>query len=173
MASEPAEGALLRLFEQLSPGDFSLLELALQRPDDNIDMMTVPNSPNDTLWRELALRGWMTRQETTLPVPDHPPVPQIICRLTPEGRSPVNALFIKFVEQRHAVNMTKLYNSLYPRIVPQIGEAVAGAGGKELDLAFMLGGIVAEALNVFCRPENRMELLKQAQHVAWERLRTK
>ncbi len=109
MASEPEEGALLRLFEQLSLGDLSLLELALHRPDDNVDMMTVPNSANDALWREFALRGWVTRQERALPVPDHPPMPQIICRITPTGRPVINALFAKFVEQRLAANTTKLH----------------------------------------------------------------
>lgn len=174
MTSEQAQSELLRLLGQLSPGDFSMLELGLKHPPRGMEMMTMPESANDVLWREFASLGWMTRRVKDLGPPEQPFVQSVLYEITPAGHEAINALIVELVRRQreaHAVKMTKLYNELYPVIVPQIGHAVRTAGGREIDLSLMLVGIVAETLNSYASPENRRALLDRMYEIARERLR--
>ena len=173
MTSEPAQSELLRLLGQLSPADFSILELGLKEPR-SMEMMTMPGSANDVLWREFASLGWMTRRVKELGPPEQPILESVLYEITPAGRPAINALIAELLARQrdaHSVKMTELYNSLYSRIVPQIGHAVRTAGGREIDLSVMLVGIVAETLNNYARPENRRALLDHMYDIAKERLR--
>ena len=94
MASEPAQDNLLKLLDQLSLGDLSVLELALQQP--GAGLTTMPGSANDNLWREFVALGWMTRQERVL----SPTVSILLYEMTPLGEPPIRQLFTEFVRRR-------------------------------------------------------------------------
>jgi hypothetical protein len=94
MASEPAQDNLLRLFDQLSLGDLSMLELAFQQP--RAGLTTMPGSANDNLWREFVALGWMTRQERVL----SQTVSILLYEMTPLGEPAIRQLFTEFVRRR-------------------------------------------------------------------------
>jgi hypothetical protein len=94
MANEPAQESLLRLFDQLSLGDLSVLELAFQKP--GAGLTTMAGSANDNLWREFAALGWMTREERAL----SQTVSILLYEVTPLGEPPIRQLFAEFMRRR-------------------------------------------------------------------------
>lgn len=94
-------------------------------------------------------------------------------KTTPAGRLAIHALFQHLVRRRDGFSMAlkEPYESLYPKIARQIGEAVASAGGTEHDLVALLGAIVASTLNVHVQQRSRNDCLNLINNFAWSRLR--
>jgi hypothetical protein len=168
MTNAPTFDELVQLVEQLSPGDLSVLELGLREP--SAELLTMPGSANDTLWQQFAMRSWMTRKESSLPT--EPATPTLLYEMTPTGRVMIAELFARLVYRRTGFSeeLKEPYNSLYPTIARQIGEAAVSAGGRESDLVALLGAIVAEALKVYTRKENQEALQRRLWHVVTKRL---
>jgi hypothetical protein len=90
MATPAQTEALLRRMRQMSAGDLSMLEAAVNTPDSN--MATGPGSPNEALWSEMAALGWIVTRDEELDIPGGIRFPMRIYSITPEGRQPIAGL---------------------------------------------------------------------------------
>src|SRR6202011_1668595 len=116
------------LSRAMSAGDLSILQAALEEPDEERPIMvtTIPGSNNDLLWTEMVALGWMSTAE-----PLDAPVVSKVFLINPTAKEPIRRFL---AERSHSESMTKIINDLRADIPPKLIEAVHRVDGTPADL---------------------------------------
>ncbi len=148
------------LSRAMSAGDLSILQAALEEPDEERPIMvtTIPGSNNDLLWTEMVALGWMSTAE-----PLDAPVVSKVFLINPTAKEPIRRFL---AERSHSESMTKIINDLRADIPPKLIEAVHRVDGTPADLAIMLAGIVESTMRRAIKPELHDEFLREVAKVA-------
>lgn len=154
MSPTPDKAALLRRMHSMSDGDISTLEVGLSQPEAK--MVTSQGSPNDALWSEMVLLGWMSVQERTLGAAEGPSFLAKEYTIEPAGREPITQLMTSLMHDR---KMAAVCNDVYKKIISEIVEPVRAAGGGPHDYLIILQAVVSFMLNTCVKSEARDQVL--------------
>ena len=153
--SEDDKLKLLRLMDNLSPGDVSILQHSLENPADT-QLLTVPGSPNDALWSAMMSLGWMTMKEQQ-PELAGKILTNKLFKYSPEYLESVAELLAEFrrVKGDRDQKLAALQNKLVGDIPPQIFEPVKQLGGNAADLTMMLIAVVTGTMARYVKQETQ------------------
>jgi hypothetical protein len=174
-ASALATSALLSAFLDTSPGDRSLLELALQRPElRQASLTTSPNTMNFRVWSQMALQGWLT-QEPDTSLPEAPDVVMKHFSVTEEGRATLPEFLAEFKRHQlaHGARMSEIMNAFCLPFAKGLRERITRAGGGGLDVELLISLTLTEVIAGLYHPEKRIQGLEKISNIVRGKLAEK
>src|SRR5271168_4143473 len=140
-----ARTALLDAMLDASPGDRSLVEAALQHPEDKIHLTTNANSMNFRLWSQMGQVGWMVQEPDTI-LPEAKELAIKHFSLTEKGRAALPDFLAAFKRHQleHSAKMNELFKTLCLPFVRNLHEQATQVGGRGLDIAILTALTLAQ-----------------------------